>query len=257
MPTFEVLSPRARVAFGFFACTLLAALTAWAGIKAVNGLREHKFIGVPLERNVISVSGEGKVVAPPDVAVADFGMSVERRTVAEAQRENTRVMNEFIAKLQEFGVDKKDVQTTSYGVNPLYDYTNGRTVLRGYAVSQNVHVKVRNLDKAGDLVGMAGELGLNQVGSLSFTIDEPKALRAEAREMAIADAREQAESLARAAGVKLRRVISFSENGGGVPMPYYYAKDMALEAGNQAAAPTLAAGSTEIVVNATITYEIE
>jgi uncharacterized protein YggE len=227
------------------------------GVRAWNGLREHKFIGVPLERNTISVSGEGKVVVPPDVALIDVGTSIERKSVAEAQRENTRVMNAWLDKLSGFGVDKKDVQTTGYSVSPSYDYFDGRTVLRGYTVSQNVHVKIRNLDKAGDIVGVAGEIGLNQIGSLSFGVDDSQKVRQEAREKAIANAREQARSLADAAGVKLRRVISFSENGGGMPVPMYYAKDARLESAAGNAAPSFEAGSSEFVVNATITYEIE
>ncbi len=255
--TTENISSALRRPLRFFLCALLLALTLLTGVKAWNAFREHRFIGVPIERNTISVSGEGRVIAPTDIATIDLGMSVERKTVSDAQRENTRIMNELINKLQANGIAKKDIQTTSYNVMPRTDWVDGVTILRGYIVSQNVHVKIRNLDKAGELIGVAGELGLNQIGNLNFTVDEPEQYRQEAREIAMVNAREKAEALAKAAGVKLVRVISFNESEAGVPTPIYYAKDARLEGMGGAPAPSLESGSSEVVIYATMTYEIE
>lgn len=236
---------------------LAIALIVWVGLKARNEAREFDYIGVPVERNVISVSGEGKVVGKPDVATIDLGTVTERQTVAAAQQENNKVMDQLIAKLKEAGIESKDIQTTSYNVFPNYDWTNNRQVLRSYSVTQNVHVKIRDLAKIGDIIGMAGTLGANQIGGIAFTVDEPEALKAEAREKAIKDAREKAEALAKATGIKLDRIVSFSESqGGGVP-PIYYDKAVGM-GGAEAVrnAPTIEAGSSEYVVNVNISYEI-
>jgi uncharacterized protein YggE len=234
----------------------LIMLSAWLGIKAWNGIREHKFIGVPIEQHTITVTGEGKVIAVPDIAMIQLGMMVEKKTVAEAQGENTKTMNSIIAKLKEFGVDAKDIQTTNYNISPVYDYDNGRSTLRGYQVSQNVQVKVRKLDKAGEILGIAGSLGANQVGGINFMNEDPEALRQEARLEAIANAREKAEALAKASGVTLRRVISFSEStSGGYPIYFGYGGDKRAEA--SAPAPTIEPGSNDIIINASVTYEIE
>ncbi|MEY4723747.1 MAG: hypothetical protein RLZZ324_1260, partial [Candidatus Parcubacteria bacterium] len=124
----------------FFMLALLA-LAVWLGFKARNENRMFDYIGVPLERDVISVSGEGKAVGIPDLASIDLGTTIEKKTVAEAQAENTRVMNDVNAKLKDAGVKAEDIQTTSYNVNPNYDWNNGKQSLRSYSVSQNVHVK--------------------------------------------------------------------------------------------------------------------
>lgn len=242
-----------------FMSLALLMLAAWLGFKARNEWKSFDYIGVPIERNVITVSGEGKVVGIPDVATIDLGMTVERPTVAEAQKENTRVMNELIAKLKDSGVDKKDIQTTAYSVYPNYDWYNGKQKLRSYTVSQNVHVKIRNLDGVSDILGKAGELGANQIGGIQFTVDEPEKLKAEARAKALENAKEKARDLADIAGVKLRRVVNFQETqSGGYPQPYFYAKDVGMGGANEAApAPSVEAGSSEIVVNVTLTYEIE
>lgn len=236
----------------------LLALAVWLGFKARNEAKQYDFIGVPIERNVISVSGEGKVVGIPDIATVDLGMVIERPTVAAAQRENTRVMNELISRVKAAGVEEKDIQTTSYNVYPVYDWVDNKQKLRGYSVSQNVHVKVRNLDKVGDLVGMAGELGANQIGGIGFAVDDPEGLRQEARVKALENAKAKAEALARVAGVKLRRVVSFDESFSGPQPPVaYYDRAFGMGGAEASAAPAVESGSSEIRATVTITYEIE
>ncbi|HSD12493.1 MAG TPA: SIMPL domain-containing protein [Patescibacteria group bacterium] len=242
-----------------FVCLALLALAAWLGLKARNEAKQFNYIGVPIERNVINVSGEGKVVAIPDIAAIDLGTTIERAAVAAAQKENTRVMNELLAKLAQNGVDKKDIQTTSYSVFPSYDWVDGKQRLRGYTVSQNVHVKIRDLDKVGDIIGQAGELGANQIGGIQFTVDDPEKLKDEARAKAIENAKTKAAQLSKVAGVKLVRVVSFNESSGGnPPPPIYYAKDVLGMGGAEAApSPNVEAGSTEIIVDVSMAYEIE
>jgi len=242
----------------FFICLTLIALASWLGFKARNEAKQHRYIGVPIERNTITVSGEGKVVGIPDVAHIDLGTTVDRPTVAAAQKENTRIMNELISRLKTSGVDAKDIQTTSYNVYPAYDWNNGKQTLRGYTVSQNVHVKIRDLEKVGDIIGTAGELGANQIGGITFSVDDPEELRSQARLKALENAKEKAKTLADAAGVKLRRVVSFDEafRSPG-PIPYYEKLGMGGDAAGNAAPPTVEAGSNEIVANVTLTYEID
>lgn len=238
---------------------LVLGLVIWVGLKARNEAKQYQYIGVPITQpHTINVSGEGKVNAVPDVATVDLGMSTERSTVGAAQQENTRVMNAIIAKLGEMGVDKKDIQTSNYNLYQVYDYSNNKQTLRGYSVSQNVRVKVRRLDAVGDIISAAGDLGANQVGGVSFTIDQPESLRQEAREQALRQAKEKAEALAKIMGVELVRVVSFDENGyvPSQPMPMLYAKDMAIAEARSGSAPSIEAGSTDVVINANVTYEI-
>lgn len=246
-----------RKIFGVCFVVVMLALACWIGLKARNAAREYAFIGIPVERNTISVSGEGKVTAIPDIAAVDMGTSVERVSVSDAQAENTRVMNVFIADLAKNGVDAKDIQTSNYSISPAYDYLNGRTKLRGYVVAQSVHVKVRKLDNLGAILDAAGTDGLNQVGGIAFSVDQPDQLKDQARIKAFQDAQARAATLAKVMGVTLRRVVSFSESGNApVPQPKYFSAD-AVGLGGASASPTVEAGSTDFVDDATVTYEIE
>ena len=241
-----------------FMSLALLALAAWLGFKARNEAKQYDYIGVPITRNIITVSGEGKVVGIPDVANVDLGMTVERTTVAAAQKENTRVMNELLQKLKDTGVDSKDIQTTSYTVYPAYDWNDGKQTLRGYGVTQNVHVKIRDLDKVGDILGRAGELGTNQIGGISFSVDDPEQLRQQARVKALENAKAKAQALAEVAGVKLRRVVSFDESFSGAPYPTtYFDKAYGMGGAEAAPAPTVEVGSSEINASVNLTYEIE
>lgn len=240
-------------------CIALVALTAWLGFKARNEAREYRYIGVPVERHTIAVTGEAKVVGVPDVATVELGTTIERKNVADAQKENTRIMNALAENLRGKGIDAKDIKTSSYSVYPNYDWTDGRQVLRGYTVSQAVQVKIRKLDTVGDILGVAGTLGANQVGGLRFEVDEPEMLREEARLKALLNAKEKAKALSDAAGVRLRRVISFHESGS-VDQPVAFDKGYGMGGRVEsiaAPAPTIEPGSNEIIVSVTLTYEIE
>lgn len=236
---------------------VMLTCSVWLGLKARNESRQYKFIGVPLERDTITVSGEGRAAAKPDIAKIELGTVIERKSVAEAQKENTRIMNALNAKLKDFGVDAQDLQTSAYSINPMYDWNDGRQKLRGYQVSQSLRLKIRNLDKVGDIIGAAGELGVNQAGGIQFTLDKPESVKQQAREEAMKNAQSKAEALAKMTGIKLRRVISFNE-GGYNPEPAFnmaYAKSVSMDAAG--AAPEIQSGSAEYVINANVTYEIE
>ena len=171
--------------------------------------------------------------------------------------------------MTEAGVDKKDIQTTDYSVNPQYDYVTkacpqgsycpgGTQVLRGYQVRQTTTVKVRDTSKAGDMLTGVGTKGATEVSGLQFIFDDPNKLQDDARGKAITDAKSKADELAKQLGVKLVRVVSFNENGGGYPGPMYYAKDSVVGMGGSepARAPEISVGQNKVSSNVSVTYEI-
>ena len=199
--------------------TIYLALLSW------NAVKEHDYIGVsPKQAHSISIVGEGKVTGVPDVANIQLGYSVEKPTVAAAQKDNTDKMNAMIDKLKkDFKIDAKDI---------------------------------RQMDKVSDIIGAAGTIGLNQVGNLTFAIDNPEQLKQAAREKALAQAKEKAEALSKVVGVKLGAIISFSESSNDNPQPPIYTLDKSVAGMGGGPAPTVEAGSNEITIIATVEYEI-
>jgi uncharacterized protein YggE len=202
----------------------------------------------------IQVTGSGSVSGKPDVALLSLGISTERASVTEAREEAAAAMQRVIDSLKANGVAEKDIQTQQFSIYPQYDYTNNKQALRGYRVTNMVSIKVRALDKVGVVIDDVAAAGgdLTQVQSISFTIDEPKELQAQARVEAMKDAKAKAQTLADEGGVKLGKPVSISESiGFSTPSPF-------LKGGAEAASVTpIAPGELEVTVTVAVIYAIE
>lgn len=205
----------------------------------------------------LSVSGEGRASAAPDVAVLGLGVSAKASTVGAANSQAQQAMTALLDSLEANGVQEKDIQTTSFSIHPEYDYRNDEQVLTGYRVSHMLQVKVRDIDKAGEVIDDAVEAGgdLLQVQSISFTIDDTTALSSQAREEAMADAQAKAEELATLAGVTLGDPTYITESTSTpYSQPYYDGRfGYAAEA---EAVTEISVGELEVVVYVNITYAI-
>lgn len=232
-------------------------LVVFLGVKTRNAWLEYDYIGKS-GRDTINIEGQGKVTAVPDIAQVQLGVVTDGAVVKDIQAKNTEKMNAIIKAIKDLGVDTKDIQTDNYNLNPRYDWTDGQQKLIGYTVSQNVTVKVRNMDKVGDIVSKGGELGSNQIGGVQFVIDDPMMLQAQARDKAIEDAKQKADVLAKKLGLNIARVVSFSEysSGSPVPRPYLMMEKAMDSSGVEAVAPTIEPGTQDIVTNVTVTFEV-
>lgn len=241
---------------------LALALIIYVGVLTRNALRTYDYIGKsPDMINQITVTGTAKVTATPDVAVLNIGIINEGATVNLAQKGVTEKMNAIIDSLKkDFKVETKDIKTESFSVNPKYDWTDGRQRIIGYTASQSITVKARDFDKTGDILAKATELGANSVYGPTFSIDDPEKVKAEAREKAIAQAKEKAELLADQVGIKLGRIVNFYEGGSAEMANVAYgmggSMDMAVSS-VKVAAPTIEPGSQDVQLTVSISYEIK
>jgi hypothetical protein len=257
---------------------------------SIGQFKSIGYIGSGIQpTNTIAVDGTGDAYAIPDVATFSFTVTETAKTVTAAQTAATTKANAALAAVKAAGVADKDIQTTSYNINPDYQYQNavcpqsvssdssgvssgsmiavsptsiaycppGKSVLTGYDVSETVTVKVRNLDNAGSIFASIGSLGVQNVNGLDFSVDNPDAVQAQARATAIADAQTKAKTLASQLGVSLARIVSFSENNNSYPQPIMYAMSASTGAVPKATTPTISTGQEKVTDNVTITYEIE
>ena len=234
-----------------------------SGIVGVfNKVKEGKYIGQEIEtKNTITVSDVGEIYAKPDLGITSFSVKTESKTVAKAMSENTEKMNEVIDSMKDLGIDEKDLKTTAFNIYPRYDYleaspfNSGRRSLVGYEITQSLQVKIRDLDKVGQIIQKATDAGSNQIGSLSFTIDDEDAVKEQAREEAINKAKDKAKELANQLGVDLVRIVGFYES---VQQPAYYDTYAMKEVGGIGGGgePQIETGENKISVSVSITYEI-
>lgn len=246
------------------AALFLVCAALFVGVKAIDALTSL-FDPTPTYGNSISVSGEGRVIAVPDIATISFTISEEASTVASAQEQSTERMQRALSLLREsVGIDERDIKTTSYNASPRYSYTpcydricppvSERII--GYTVSQSVEVKVRDIEKVSATLAALGEAGISNLYGPSFTVDDMESLKKEARDLAVQDAREKAEALSKSLGVRLTRVIGYWENTDGYYPEYrmegFGGGDMAMPS----KMPEVPLGENEIVINLSVSYEI-
>ncbi len=236
---------------------LIVYLVVLVGALIRNEIRKYDYIGRAdkIERTV-RVEGEGKVSVKPNIAVVVMGATTEGKTVAEAQSKNTEIVNKLISRLKELGIADPDMQTQDYTVYPLYDYsTDGKSTIRGYNVSQNVSVKIRDLTKANQVLGLAGEVGATNVSGPEFTIDDREVYLEQARAEALKKVHQKANALSSMLGLRLVSIFSYEEyegQSGNYPFKSY---DMTGLGG--APAPQIEAGTNEVVMNVVVTFELE
>jgi len=235
--------------------SLLAVLVGLAAL-AVACTTENIKVQPPAQVQGISVSGTGEASGAPDLALVELGVSAEGKTVKEARDTAATAMNDVLDALKGDDVAEKDVQTRQFRIEPEYQYPDGKQELIGFRVTNIVEAKVRDLDRVGEVIDDVAKAGgdIVQVQGLSFTIEEPEDLRAQARQEAMADARARAEGLAELAGVKLGKPISVTESAIAPPTPFYEAAPMGQGGGE---ATPIQAGELEVSVTVDVLFAIE
>ncbi len=204
----------------------------------------------------ITVSGEGRASAPPDMAVISIGVRSQGETAAAALRQNSAAMKATIDKLKKLGVADKDIQTSGLSVNPRYNYEKNRSQpeIIGYEASNNVTVRLRDLDDAGAVIDEAVQSGANNLGGISFTFADPKPLYAEARKDAVKEAKAKADLLTDAAGVDLGQLITIRDEYVQAPSPRPMMARVEMAADQSV---PIAAGESTVSANVTLIYEIK
>ena len=210
----------------------------------------------------ISVSGTGKASIAPDLALISFGVIREGKTARDALNANNKAMGDVLKAMMERGIADKDLQTSNFNISPRYFYpprknneTQKSPKIVGYTVSNTLSVRVRDLNKTGELLDLVVSLGVNSGGSIQFTNDNPEAILEQARINAVKNAVRKAEILTSTAGVKLGRIINISEQST-TPRPHSFAQK-ALRAEAVSDAVPIASGENSYQINVQISWEIE
>jgi len=206
----------------------------------------------------ITVSAEGKVVVSPDIAKLSFSVVSEGANSKTLADNNIKQMNAAIDFIKSKGIDEKDIKTTQYDLSPRYNYdkNTGRSYIYGYTLTQTVLVKIRDLTEVAEVLAGLPPLGINQISSVSFDIDDPEKFLTDARNQAFDKAKIKAENMAEKNNVSLGEVINFSEYQGSVPVAYRNTLPMGA-GGEVAALLQIQPGSQEVSIQVNVTYEIK
>lgn len=199
---------------------------------------------------MIVVTGTGTVEATPDIATLSIGVTTQGETAAAAMAANSAAVEAVMARLTASGIEARDMQTSNLSLFPVWsDSSISAPQATVFSASNQLTVRVRNLDTLGVVLDAAVTDGANTLNGLTFGVANPEPALDEARKEAVAAARVRAELLATAAGLKLGRIVTISEAGASTdPAPMFRAE--------ASAAPVPVAGG-ELGLSASVTIQYE
>jgi uncharacterized protein len=252
---------------------LMIVLSLYFSVKFLSEVKSYSMVS-NTNVNTIAISGHGELEAIPDIANISFTISKEAKTVKEAQEQVAKVEKATLDFLKENKVSLKDIKTFNVSFYPKYTYQyeigdlslcpeygcpprSGKNVISSYEASESIKVKVRITDNVGEIMQGLGALGVSQMNGPDFAIDNEDSLKVKTRKKAIDDAKEKAQVLAKDLGVRLGRVVSFSESPNYYPMPMMMsARSEGLGVDNEVAPAQIPKGENTISSDVTVVYEI-
>jgi uncharacterized protein len=211
-------------------------------------------VSSPAQIPQISASGSGLVHVVPDIAYLYIGVRTQGSTVAAALKTNNQSAKDIKDALVAQNVAEKDIQTSSFNVYPQQYDTAGKPVPTFYAVDNTVYVTIRNLDAIGTILDLVAATGANSINGVYFDLSNKDAAQEQARQMAVEQAKKQAEQIASLTGVKLGKLISINVYSSGAP----YAMEGKGGGGSAMAGSSVpvSTGQMTITAEASLAYEI-
>jgi hypothetical protein len=203
----------------------------------------------PRDQPVVVTSGDGVVQAVPDRAWVSVTAESRAASPREAQRKNAEAMKPVQDRLRAAGIPEDAIKTTVYDLQPDWDYSNNRRVLRGYVARNSIEVRIDNIDRVGELVDMVVAAGATGVDNIRFDLKDRERLEREALRLAVADARARASAAAAGAGLSVDRVLRIDEQGVSSPPP----RPLFREAAAAQSGPPIEAGQMEVRAHVTLT----
>ncbi len=203
----------------------------------------------------LSISAEGSVNREPDIAFLNAGVQTQAQTAQAAMSANSAAMNGVFDALAGADIDRRDMQTSNFSLQPQYDYSNrdnGQPRLTGYQASNQLTVKVRDLDTLGETMDALVSAGGNTFSGLNFALEDDRAAKNAARDLAMKEAIARAELYAAASGYEVARVVTISESGGMRPQPM----QMMAEARAMDRATPIASGEVGYSVTVNVVFEL-
>lgn len=205
----------------------------------------------------INVTGNAQVILAPDIAYISIGVHSEAESATEAVASNNSQTQAVIDAIKNQGVDAKDIKTTNFSVYQQEKTSPTGENLGSYFNTDNtVYVTMRDITKIGDVLDASINAGANNIYGITFDVEDKEAALATGRDQAMADAKAQAEELAKAAGGTLGTVQSITYYSSSPSPVVYESKAVAVGVGGGGSVP-ISSGQLTLNVSVTVAYNIK
>jgi len=205
----------------------------------------------------INVTGNAQVILAPDIAYISIGVHSEAKSAREAVASNNTQTQAVTDAIKGQGVDAKDIQTTNFSVYQQEKFAPTGEDLGSFFMTDNtVYVTMRDITKIGDILDASISAGANSIYGITFDVQNKETALATGRDEAMADAKAQADELAKAAGAKLGAVQSISYYSSS-PVPVYFDTKAASAGVGGGGSVPISSGQLTLTVSVSVTYAIK
>ena len=206
----------------------------------------------------ITIGGTGTAYVAPDTAEITVGVVTEEADAARTHAENAAQTARVHNAVRALGVADRDIQTVHYDFSQRYDMRDGsRNEVISYMAQNSVVITVRSLNNVGKIIDAALANGANRIDSLNFTASDTSAAKNEALTDAVHGAKEKAQAVASALGVRLVRIANvYADTQADMPRNENY-MPMMMAKGASAAATPIAPGELSVAATVNVTYVVE
>ena len=207
------------------------------------------------DTNTIVVTGEGIISIEPDVARISIGAETQDDNPLIAQERNSAIMSAVIDAIKSLGIDESEIRTTTFSMHPVHDWRNNVRVHRGYMVTNMITVSVHDLDLVGAVLAAASREGANLSSHISFGLVDGTSAYNQALALAVTDATNKAQAIARSLGTSLGNAVNVTEMSAGHFTPrsaWSIEYDMAFGAAPVAQASSVPVHGGELAITARV-----
>lgn len=212
------------------------------------------------ERHAITVNGVGELAVNPDVAYVNLAIVTKADSANDAQTKNAQSFANLEKVFYDnFKLDKKDVKTSGFVVQPVYSYADKEPKITGYTATQTVQVTYREMDKIGALLDAASSAGVNQINGIQFDTEKRQDYEISAIDKAMSNAESKAKAIAKDAGKELKGVINVTQTGNtSVPIRIDNVGAVAMKQADASnTATSISPGELKILTNVTVQYDFQ
>jgi hypothetical protein len=203
-------------------------------------------------KDKIDVSGYAEITEKADLAEIYLGVETQDTIASASQKENADIMDKIYKAIYSY-VHKEDVETVTFSLETVIDWSDGKQNVVGYKTTHIIKIKA-SPDDAGKIIDAAVDAGANQINNIVFTLSDSKKEEKgkEALKKAILNARGKAEIVASEIGVKLGKPVYISADYSNV-IPYYSSyKSVPEAAGTQ-----ISTGDVKVTASVSVSYGFE
>jgi uncharacterized protein YggE len=176
--------------------------------------------GLEKECRVLALTGEGRIVAKPDMASIQLGIAATADTAQEAMQKHAAQLKSVLLRIQALSISADDLQISGFTITPLGDPEDARPGrIKGFRVEDTLTVKVAVL-RAAEVLDVGLSAGASLAGGIAFRVRDEAPYRAQALRAAAQAAQREAEVVSQAMQVKLRGKKNAEVVYGGSPEIY-------------------------------------